>query len=268
MKIISFNVNNLAAAMNKNLIEYLRKQDADIVCLQETKLIYSSCLSFINNFKKIGYPWCYFNCCETRKGYSGTALLTKTLPNTCDYSLPGSGRKGNGEFDTEGRIIIAEYPNFYIINTNVPNSGANLESLEYRTTRWDEIFFEKLQTLDKQKPVIWTGDLNVAHQEIDTAVPEKRKNKIAGFCDLERENFKRVLSHNFTDVWRYQNPDKQAFSFWSHKYNLKEKNLGWRLDYWIVSDRIKDLCIHCDIHADIQLSDHVPILLEISPETT
>ena len=250
MKFISWNVNGLRAAVNKGFEEIFRTLDADFFCLQETKLQEGQIdLSFE------GYE-SYWNYAE-KKGYSGTAIFTKHKPLSVSYGI------GIDEHDKEGRVITLEYEDFYLVTVYVPNSQDGLKRLDYRM-QWEDDFLAYIQALDEKKPVIYCGDLNVAHQEIDLKNP-KTNRKNAGFTDEERGKMTTVLTSGFTDTWRTLNPDTEGvYSWWSYRFNARKNNAGWRIDYFIVSDRIADQVEGAEIHTDIYGSDHCPVELDIS----
>ncbi len=252
MKFISWNVNGLRAVVTKGFNDIFRDLDADFFCLQETKLQEGQIdLSFD------GYE-SYWNYAE-RKGYSGTAIFTKHTPLSVSYGI------GVEEHDHEGRVITLEYPDFYLVTVYTPNSQNELKRLDYRM-QWEDDFLSYIKRLDEQKPVIFCGDLNVAHQEIDLKNP-KTNRKNAGFTDEERAKMTVVLSSGFTDTWRALNPDTEGvYSWWSYRFSARQKNAGWRIDYFIVSDRIMDKVEDAKIHTDIFGSDHCPVELDISFE--
>ena len=252
MKFISWNVNGLRAVVTKGFNDIFRDLDADFFCLQETKLQEGQIdLSFD------GYE-SYWNYAE-RKGYSGTAIFTKHTPLSVSYGI------GVEEHDREGRVITLEYPDFYLVTVYTPNSQNELKRLDYRM-QWEDDFLSYIKRLDEQKPVIFCGDLNVAHQEIDLKNP-KTNRKNAGFTDEERAKMTVVLSSGFTDTWRTLNPDTEGvYSWWSYRFSARQKNAGWRIDYFIVSDRIMDKVEDAKIHTDIFGSDHCPVELDISFE--
>ena len=252
MKFISWNVNGLRAVVTKGFSDIFRDLDADFFCLQETKLQEGQIdLSFD------GYE-SYWNYAE-RKGYSGTAIFTKHTPLSVSYGI------GVEEHDREGRVITLEYPDFYLVTVYTPNSQNELKRLDYRM-QWEDDFLSYIKRLDEQKPVIFCGDLNVAHQEIDLKNP-KTNRKNAGFTDEERAKMTVVLSSGFTDTWRALNPDTEGvYSWWSYRFSARQKNAGWRIDYFIVSDRIMDKVEDAKIHTDILGSDHCPVELTLNIE--
>ena len=249
MKLISWNVNGLRACMGKGFYDYFKEADADFFCLQETKLQEGQI-----DFDPEGY-FSYWNYAE-KKGYSGTAVFTKHEPIKVTYGI------GVEEHDHEGRVITLEYPDYYMITVYVPNSQDELQRLDYRM-KWEDDFLKYVKKLDKKKPVIWCGDLNVAHKEIDLKNP-KTNRRNAGFTDEEREKISKVLESGFTDTFRYFYPDReQIYSWWSYRFHARENNSGWRIDYFICSDRLQDKLTGADIHTDIFGSDHCPVELDI-----
>lgn len=249
MKLISWNVNGLRACLQKGFMEYFEKMDADVFCLQETKLQADQ-----HDLDLPGY-YQYWNYAE-KKGYSGTALFTKKEPLSVTYGI------GVEEHDHEGRVITAEFEDCYVITVYVPNSQRELTRLEYRQ-QWEAAFLKYVKGLDEKKPVIYCGDLNVAHQEIDLKNP-KTNHQSAGFTDQERECFTRVLESGFVDSFRYLYPDtKDVYSWWSYMFKAREKNVGWRIDYFVVSEKWKDRIVDAKIHTDVLGSDHCPVELEL-----
>ena len=245
MKLISWNVNGLRAAIGKGFVDFFNDIDADAFCIQETKMQEDQITMDIRELGK----YQYFNSAE-KKGYSGTATFTKAEPVSITY----------GE-DNEGRIINTEYPEFYLINCYTPNSKRQLERLDYRM-EWEDKIKDYLCDLDKKKPIIYCGDLNVAHNEIDLKNPSSNHHN-AGFTDEERNKMSNLLDSGFIDTFRYLYPDKQEYSWWSYMFNARANNAGWRIDYFIVSDRLKDKIKDAKIHTDILGSDHCPIELDI-----
>lgn len=247
MKLISWNVNGLRACAGKNFMEDFQKLDADIFCLQETKLQEGQI-----SLELPGYHQ-YWNYAE-KKGYSGTAIFTKQEPLSVFYGI------GIEEHDHEGRVITLEYPDFYMITVYTPNSQDGLARLDYRM-KWENDFLAYIQSLDAKKPVIYCGDLNVAHQEIDLKNP-KTNRKNAGFTDEERAKMTHVLESGFVDTFRYFYPDATGiYSWWSYRFKAREKNAGWRIDYFIVSERLKNRLADAKIHTEIYGSDHCPVEL-------
>lgn len=249
MKLISWNVNGLRACMKKGFEEYFKETDADIFCVQETKLQEGQI-----DFCPEGYE-CYWNYAE-RKGYSGTAVFTKKKPLEVVYGI------GIDEHDHEGRVITLEYEDFYFVTVYTPNSQSELARLSYRM-QWEDAFRDYLKELDAHKPVILCGDLNVAHQEIDLKNPKTNK-KNAGFTQEERDKFTELLNAGFIDSFRYFYPDKAgAYSWWSYRFKAREKDAGWRIDYFVVSDRLKEKMKDSLIYKEVMGSDHCPVGLEI-----
>ena len=249
MKFISWNVNGLRACLTKGFMDFFNEADADIFCLQETKLQEGQ-----HDLDLPGYHQ-YWNYAE-KKGYSGTALFTKTEPIQVTYGI------GIEEHDHEGRVITAEFDDYYFITVYVPNSKQELERLDYREV-WEKDFLAYIKKLEKKKPVIYCGDLNVAHEEIDLKNPKTNHNN-AGFTDRERACFSTVLQNGFVDTFRIFYPDlKDAYSWWSYRFHAREKNAGWRIDYFIVSEALKGRLKGAKIHSEIFGSDHCPVELEI-----
>lgn len=249
MKFISWNVNGIRACMGKGFEEYFKSADADIFCLQETKMQEGQL-----DFAPEGYH-CYWNYAE-KKGYSGTAIFSKAEPVSVTYGI------GIEEHDKEGRVITAEYEDFYFITCYTPNSQNELKRLDYRMV-WEDDFLAYLKKLEETKPVILCGDLNVAHKEIDLKNP-KTNRKNAGFTDEERNKMSTLLDSGFTDTFRYFYPDREEiYSWWSYRFSAREKNAGWRIDYFIVSDSLRDRLESADIHTQIYGSDHCPVELVI-----
>ena len=249
MKFISWNVNGLRACMGKGWQDFFKVADADFFCLQETKLQAGQIELDLPGYEQ------YWNYAE-KKGFSGTAIFTKHTPISVRYGI------GVPELDTEGRLITLEYPNFYIATCYTPNAQRELARIDHRMV-WDEAFRNFLSELDKEKPVIVCGDLNVAHQEIDLKNPKSNRGN-AGFSDEERGSFTETLSRGFTDTFRHLYPDVTgAYSWWSYMFKAREKNAGWRIDYFLVSNRVKDRITAATIHSEIFGSDHCPVGLEL-----
>ena len=249
MKLISWNVNGLRACMKKGFEDFFREADADIFCVQETKLQEGQI-----DFCPEGYH-CYWNYAE-RKGYSGTAVFTKKEPLEVIYGI------GIDEHDHEGRVITLEYENFYFVTVYTPNSQSELARLSYRM-QWEDAFRDYLKELDAHKPVIVTGDMNVAHQEIDLKNP-KTNRKNAGFTDEERAKFQELLDAGFTDTYRALYPDKIEYSWWSYRFRAREKNAGWRIDYFLISSSVRDRLADAKIRTEIMGSDHCPVELDMN----
>lgn len=249
MKIISWNVNGLRAVYKKDFTEFFSQVNADIFCIQETKMQEGQIELKLDEYNQ------YFNY-AIRKGYSGTAIFSKSKPQKVTYGI------GIEEHDREGRVITLEFEKFYLINCYTPNSGRELARLDYRMV-WEEEFKKYLKDLDKKKPIIVCGDLNVAHNEIDLKNP-KTNRKNAGFTDEEREKMTKLLETGFTDTFRYLYPAKEnAYTWWSYMGHAREKNVGWRIDYFLTSNRIKKQIQEAYIFDKVLGSDHCPIGLEI-----
>ena len=250
MKLISWNVNGLRACITKGFQDYFDSMDADFFCLQETKLQEGQIDLNIPGYNQY---WNY----AVKKGYSGTAIFAKAAPINVFYGV------GSEELDTEGRMITLEYPDFYLVTCYTPNAQQGLARIDHRL-KWDDAFREYLFRLDQQKPVIICGDLNVAHKEIDLKNPSSNRGN-AGFSDEERESFTKLLDAGFTDTFRYRNPDAVgAYSWWSYRFNARKNNAGWRIDYFLVSNRIAEQITATPIYSDILGSDHCPVGLELN----
>ena len=248
-KMISWNVNGLRACLGKGFLEYLKESDADIFCIQESKLQEGQV-----ELELPGYHQ-YWNYAE-KKGYSGTAMFTKEEPVSVTYGL------GIEEHDHEGRVITAEFPEYYVVTCYTPNSQDGLKRLDYRM-QWEDAFRAYLKALETKKPVIFCGDLNVAHQEIDLKNP-KTNRKNAGFSDEERAKFTELLEAGFVDTFRYFYPDQEGiYSWWSYRFSAIAKNAGWRIDYFCVSESLKDRLVDAKIHTEVMGSDHCPVELDI-----
>lgn len=249
MKFISWNVNGLRACVQKGFLDFFTSIDADFFCIQESKLQAGQI-----DLDLPGYHQ-YWNYAE-KKGYSGTAIFAKNEPLSVSYGI------GIEEHDREGRVITLEYDNFYLVTCYTPNSQNELKRLPYRM-QWEDDFREYLKTLDAKKPVVLCGDLNVAHNEIDLKNP-KTNRKNAGFSDEERAKMTELLGSGFTDTFRYFYPDAEGiYSWWSYRFKAREKNAGWRIDYFITSKRINDKLKKAAIHTDVLGSDHCPIEVDI-----
>lgn len=247
MKFISWNVNGLRACLGKGFMDYFMGTDADFFCLQETKLSDGQV-----SLELPGYHL-YWNYAE-KKGYSGTAVFAKAEPISVTYGV------GVPALDTEGRMITLEYPSFYLVTCYTPNAQRELARIDHRLS-WDEAFRARLSELDREKPVIVCGDLNVAHKEIDLKNPASNRGN-AGFSDQERESFQKTLDLGFTDSFRHLHPDETgAYSWWSYMFHAREKNAGWRIDYFLVSNRAAPQIREANIRADILGSDHCPVEL-------
>ena len=249
MRFISWNVNGLRACVGKNFIEYFKEADADIFCLQETKMQEGQLALDTPGYHQ------YWNYAE-KKGYSGTAIFTKKEPLSVSYGI------GVEEHDHEGRVITLEFGDFYFITVYVPNSQDGLKRLDYRM-KWEDDFLTYIKKLDKKKPVIYCGDLNVAHEEIDLKNP-KTNHMNAGFTDEERAKFGAVLNAGFIDTFRYFYPEQaDIYSWWSYRMQARSRNAGWRIDYFVASERLKDRLADAKIHTEVMGSDHCPVELEL-----
>ena len=252
MRLISWNVNGLRACVQKGFLDFFRDVDADCFCLQETKLQPGQIDLDLPGYEQYWYS-------AEKKGYSGTAIFTKRQPITVTNGI------GVPELDTEGRVITAEYPEFFLVTCYTPNAQRGLARLDHRM-RWDEAFRAYLTKLDQKKPVIVCGDLNVAHKEIDLKNPGSNRGN-AGFSDEERESFTKLLASGFTDTFRFRNPDAVGcYTWWSYMYKARQNNAGWRIDYFLVSDRLRDRITGTPIYHKILGSDHCPVGLEIDLE--
>ena len=250
MRLVSWNVNGLRACINKGFYDYFKESDADIFCLQETKMQPGQAEIISEGYHQ------YMNS-AVRKGYSGTMVFARQEPLQVTYGL------GMEEHDQEGRVITCEYESFYLVTCYTPNSKEGLARLDYRM-QWEDDFLAYLKRLDEKKPVILCGDLNVAKEEIDLKNP-KTNRRNAGFSDEEREKMRTLLANGFTDTFRYLYPDLEGvYSWWSYRFNARKNNAGWRIDYFIVSDRLRDKIVDAKIHTDIMGSDHCPVELDIA----
>lgn len=247
MKLISWNVNGLRACVNKGFFDFLQSEQPDILCLQETKLQPEQA-PLIENY------WRYWNSAD-KKGYSGTAILSRIQPESVTYGI------GIDLHDHEGRVITAEYTDFYLVTVYVPNTQDGLKRLDYRM-EWEDAFRNYLERLDRHKPVIVCGDFNVAHQEIDLKNPKVNGNN-PGFTLQERAKMTALLDTGFVDTFRYFHPDTVAYSWWSYRFKAREKNAGWRIDYFLVSARILERIQDARILSDVMGSDHCPVLIEL-----
>ena len=250
MKLISWNVNGIRACVGKGFLDYFKEADADVFCIQETKMQAGQLELDLEGYEQ------YWNYAQ-RKGYSGTAIFTKKKPLSVSYGI------GIEEHDTEGRVITLEFEDFYMITVYTPNSQNELARLDYRM-EWEDAFLSYLKKLEENKQVIVCGDLNVAHQEIDLKNP-KTNRKNAGFTDEERGKFQTLLDNGFIDTFRYFYPDQTGiYSWWSYRFQARAKNAGWRIDYFLVSDSLKDRLTDAKIHTDVMGSDHCPVELVLS----
>lgn len=250
MKLISWNVNGIRACLDKGFLETFAALDADFFCLQETKAQPHQVTLELDGYEQFWYS-------AEKKGYSGTAIFAKHTPISVAYGV------GVEELDHEGRLITLEYPNFFLLTCYTPNAQDGLKRLDHRM-RWEDAFRAYLQSLDAKKPVIVCGDLNVAHQEIDLKNPKSNRGN-AGFSDEERGKFTELLAAGFTDTFRALHPDATGiYSWWSYRYNARANNAGWRIDYFLVSDRLRGQIVETPIYCDVFGSDHCPVGLELS----
>jgi len=252
MKIISWNINGIRAIIKKGFFEDISKIDPDVLCLQETKAQDSQVEEAL--LKMTGYHQ-YYNSAE-EKGYSGVAILSKKEPISIAYGM------GIDEHDQEGRLLCAEFESFYLVNVYVPNSGQKLLRLDYRK-QWDADFLNYLKKLKKLKPVVLCGDLNVAHQAIDLKNDKANYNKTAGYMQVEIDGMNNFLAAGFVDSFRKLNPDKVAYTFWSYRFKARERNTGWRIDYFLVSNALLEKINSVEVLSEIYGSDHCPIQLKI-----
>jgi len=249
MKIVSWNVNGIRAIMKKDFAGSVTKIGPDILCLQETKANREQvkiALQLVDGYHV------YANASKEKKGYSGTAILSKTTPINVNYDM------GLQQHDMEGRVIAAEYDDYYLVNVYVPNSGQELVRLDYRQ-QWDQDFLNFLKDLEKHKPVILCGDLNVAHQPIDIARPKANYNKSAGYTQIEIDGFTNMISNGFVDTFRHLHPEEVAYTWWSYRANARVKNIGWRIDYFLVSETLIPKVNNAFIKPDLIGSDHCPL---------
>ncbi len=247
MKLISWNVNGLRACVEKGFVDIFKELDADIFCVQETKMQAGQLELDLPGYEQ------YYNYAE-KKGYSGTAVFTKKTPLSVAYGI------GAEEHDKEGRVITLEYEKFYFVTVYTPNAQNELKRLDYRM-EWEKAFLAYLKCLEEKKPVIFAGDLNVAHQEIDLKNPKTNRHN-AGFTDEERGAFSHLLENGFVDTFRHFYPERtDIYSWWSYRFKAREINAGWRIDYFVVSECLKDKLLSADIHTQIMGSDHCPVEL-------
>jgi len=255
IQIVSFNVNGIRACAGKTLIDDLRTLDADVVCLQETKANEEQVATALSSLDE--YHICAY-ASSSKKGYSGTATLSRCAPISIHRGL------GIEKHDQEGRVITTEFESFYLVNVYVPNASSGLRRLPYRTQEWDVDFTSYLQNLDMHKPVIICGDMNVCHQRIDIARPDANYNKSPGYTQAEIDGFTSMLEAGFVDTFRTLHPEEQRFSWWSYRGGARAKNVGWRLDYFLVSQRLMSQVNTADIHHEILGSDHCPVSLTLT----
>lgn len=254
LKLISFNVNGIRACAKKTLLDDLRSIDADAVCLQETKATAEQVAEVLEPLE--GY---HVSANEAvKKGYSGTATLSKSEPRSTRLGI------GVEAHDQEGRVVTTEYDEFYLVNVYVPNASGGLKRLPYRSQEWDVAFREYLTALDRDKPVIVCGDMNVCHQPIDIARPDSNYNKSPGYTQAEIDGMSALLEAGFVDSFRALHPDEVKYSWWSYRGGARAKNVGWRLDYFLVSERLMPHVISSEIYNDVMGSDHCPVALSLS----
>lgn len=253
MKIVSWNVNGIRAILKKDFTKSIAEINPDVLCLQETKAQKNEVEKALNSFLEQYHL--FVNEAE-KKGYSGTAILTKPKPLQITYGID------NPEFDKEGRVICAEYNSYYLVTVYTPNAGQGLKRLDFKHA-WDIAFKNYIQKLDAKKPIVICGDLNVAHQAIDLKNDKSNYNKTAGYTQIEIDDFSDLLNAGFVDVFRYFNPDKIQYTYWSYRFKARERNTGWRIDYFLVSKRILDKVKKMEILDQYYGSDHCPILMEI-----
>ncbi|SMF71794.1 exodeoxyribonuclease III [Pseudobacteriovorax antillogorgiicola] len=247
--LISWNVNGIRAVLGKNFWEFFEEYQPDILCLQETKAQQDQVDIEIDGYYQ------YWNSAE-KKGYSGTAIFTSVKPKDVRYGL------GVEEHDNEGRVLTLEFDKFFLVTVYTPNSQTGLKRLDYRTKEWDKAFLSYVKKLDKSKPVVFCGDLNVAHKEIDIANPAANV-KNAGFTPQERANFTKIVQSGFVDTFRIFNQDPQNYTWWSYRTRARERNVGWRIDYFCVSERIQDRVADARILSDVMGSDHCPVAIDL-----
>jgi exodeoxyribonuclease-3 len=255
VRLVSWNVNGIRAVLKKDFMASLQSMQTDILCLQETKAQDDQVAEALSELK--GYHL-YSNSAE-KKGYSGTAILTRIKPKSVQYDM------GIAEHDNEGRVITAEFESFFLLTVYTPNSGSELKRLEYRQ-QWDADFLRHIKQLESVKPVVVCGDLNVAHKDIDLARPKPNYNKSAGYTQQEIDGMDRYIAANLIDTFRHQNPESIKYSWWSYRAGARVKNVGWRIDYFLVSSSLKNRILHTDILTDIMGSDHCPVLLDLDDQ--
>lgn len=254
MKFVSWNVNGLRAILKKDFVQQIKQLDPDFLCLQETKAPREEVRTALSMLPQYQH---YVNASKTRKGYSGTAILTKQKPLEATYDIQVK------KHDQEGRVVTLEFPDYFLVTVYVPNSGRGLVRLDYRRT-WDLAFRRYLKRLDVMKPVIACGDFNVAHQSIDLANPKSNYNKTAGYTQQEIDSFEALLNEGFVDTFRYKYPDLEgAYSYWSYMFNARENNTGWRIDYFLCSRRIMPKLMDAYIYPDYHGSDHCPVAIDL-----
>jgi exodeoxyribonuclease-3 len=254
MRLVSWNVNGIRAAVGKYFLESLADMNPDVICLQETKAQDDQVLEALsdlpNDYQTLSY-------CAEKKGYSGTAIITRIPPISVTRGI------GHEEHDQEGRVLCCEFADFYLVTVYTPNSGSELKRLDYRT-EWDAAFLDYVRQLQNSKPVVICGDLNVAHRDIDLARPKPNYNKSAGYMQAEIDGIDALLAADFVDTFRHLHPSEQKYSWWSYRAGAREKNIGWRIDYFLVSSRLVDQLSRAHIYTDVYGSDHCPVGIELS----
>lgn len=254
LHIVSWNVNGIRAIIKKDFLKDISEMNPDILCLQETKAQPEDALKALEslpNYKP------FINSSKARKGYSGTAILTKEEPISVTYDM------GVEEHDQEGRVITAEFEKFFLVTVYTPNSGEGLKRLDYRSS-WDEVFRDHLTALNEQKPVVICGDLNVAHREIDIARPKPNYNKTSGYTQVEIDGFDNLMEAGFVDTFRMKYPEEVKYSWWNYRFNSRENNVGWRIDYFLVSEDFTSAIADAEIHNDRFGSDHCPVSIKLA----
>jgi exodeoxyribonuclease-3 len=249
VKLVSWNVNGLRACLSKGFAEFVAGSDADIICLQEVRALPEQVELDLPGYSMFWNP-------ALKRGYSGTAMLVRQTPQAV---FPGLGQ---AELDTEGRVLTAEYPDFFVVTVYTPNVQRELTRLDYRKDQWDPEFLKFVRKLEKKKPVIFCGDLNVSHQEIDLANPKPNRGN-AGFTDEERAGFDRILAAGFIDTFRSFTPEGGHYTWWSNRKGVRERNIGWRIDYFLVSGTLGSRLVSADILSDVFGSDHCPISIVV-----
>ncbi len=256
MKIVSWNVNGIRAILKKDFLKSVEAMDPDVLCIQETKAAVEdakTAFATLPNYKP------FVNDSKARKGYSGTAILVKEDPINVTYDI------GILEHDQEGRVVTAEFEKFFLVNVYVPNSGEKLARLDYRQ-EWNKVFLDYLKALEEVKPVVLCGDLNVAHQEIDIARPKQNFNKSAGYTEQEIEGFQNMVDKGLVDTFRHFHPDEQKFTYWNYWRQSRERNIGWRIDYFMVSEELIPQIKAAEIYNEYWGSDHCPVAIDIQFE--
>lgn len=253
LKLISWNVNGIRAILKKDFLKDVGEMDPDILCLQETKAQPEDAKTALDTLE--GYHY-YINSSKTRKGYSGTAIITKTEPIEVTYDM------GIEEHDQEGRVITAEYDKFFLVTVYTPNSGQGMKRLDYRAT-WDQAFLDHITALNEKKPVVVCGDLNVAHTEKDIARPKPNYNKTSGYTQTEIDGLDNILDAGFIDTFRLFYPEEIKYSWWNYKFQARERNVGWRIDYFLTSESLKENIKSAEIHNEFFGSDHCPVSIQL-----